>query len=137
MTTYAEALKDSLNKVDIDSIGMYPLTVSHFMKSMCFAYLHVASCVYMSGHPAYEIAGEKFPGESGHMPTVHEVMRSIVGDDPLMYVPIGVEFNSFIQWLLDQPIPDDEDMVVWDEPHRIIDKINEWVSLPKSPSANP
>lgn len=136
--TYAEALKKSLRVVEIvDGYERYPLAVPHFFESLFLVYAHIVRYKYSMGYPAYQIGGEKYPKTEEHYPTLDEVTGAIIGiSNPMMSVDIGVEFNDFIDWLLKQVVPDDDETIMWGGPSEIINKFNEWVSLPKSPEPN-
>jgi len=129
---YEEALKNNIEKFDNDGIMMRSLVLPYFLQSISLLLCMLSENLCRLDFPTASVSGEECGGGKGEkVPSVSQILKVLSHSDFLRSTNLTQSLIQFLDWLLEQELPEDIDDFeegMWYDSKNIIDKWNEFVT---------
>lgn len=138
--TYREAIKDSLDFVELEEImsldgeviqepgKILAITFPTMLINIAEILMRVAEQACING-PSYKMMGSEFPGKEN--PGIDDISDVFIGIDIWRHTTLFIHCSSFMKWLLDRDI-EDNDNVSWCSLENLGTQWNTFVKMKES-----
>ena len=132
--TYREAIKESLDKVKLSEEEgggeMLPITAHQLVMNMSALLVYCSDELLKKNYPTANI--DLGGGKAKKNVTSTDIIKVLNQNDFMRSLSLGVQFNDFLTWILDQDVNTDFDFendTVWYDFRSICEKWNEYASM--------
>lgn len=130
--TYEEALKANVEKVNIGRVTMPSMVFTGFLKSFAILSCLFAETICKQDYPTAIIGKENCGGGEGKaFPSTQDILAVLTCNDFLRGSTFSHSITEFLDWLLEQRVPenlDDDEKGMWYDYQNILNEWNKYIS---------